>query len=114
MTNNQFNIPMDIYESPKEIIVVVPIAWVNRDTIRLTIEHSKLIVTWQRISPLMKESLWLVLSECYWWEFTHLIELPMTIYYDQIFSQLTQDNVLIITVPKLYIPEHLTIEINKW
>lgn len=114
MAINQFNIPMDIYESPKEIVVIIPIAGVDRESIRLTIEQSKLVVAWMRVSPIVKETLALAHSECYWWEFSHVIDLPMTIYYDKIFSQLTNDNVLVITVPKLFIPEHLSIEVVKW
>jgi hypothetical protein len=59
----------------------------------------------------LKETLKPVVAECFWWEFVRKIELPQNVYFDKISSTLTPENVLIISVPKIIIPDKLEIKL---
>lgn len=105
-------IPFDIYESPEEIVIVIPLWWVSKNNIEIFLEKNKLIIQWERKAPNLKETLKLTKWECFWGKFTKIIELPLNIYFDKIHSKLTEDNILIIIIPKIIIPEKIKILIN--
>ncbi len=105
-------IPKDIYVSEDEIVIVVPLWWVKKDSLEIFLENDKLIIKWYRQKPVFKENLVLQLEECYWWDFSLSIDLPSDIYYDKIYSRLTLENILIITVPKIKKPKRIKIEIE--
>jgi len=108
----EIKIPVDIYESEDEIVIVLPLAGVPKDTIKIWLEKTTLYVSWDRKQPQLKETLKPVISECFRWSFVRKIELPQNIYFDKITSVLTPENVLIIVVPKIIIPEKLEIRLN--
>ncbi len=106
------DIPMDIYESNNELVIVVPLAWVEKDSLEMAIDDYKLILKWSRNQPKLKDDIMSVRSECYWWDFEQVINLPTGIYFDKIHSKLTPDNILIIIVPKIIVPEKIRVEIE--
>lgn len=94
------SIPMDIYESPREVVIIIPLGGVQKKSIELYFDDFKLVVSGVRAKPKLKEDLALQQEECYRGQFTQEIQLPPYVYFDRIHSAVSTDNVLTITVPK--------------
>lgn len=107
------DIPMDIYESSEEIVIVVPLGWVSKDSIEIKLEKTNLIITWERSWPQLKDNLMKLQQDCFWWVFNKSILLPQNVYFDKIHSRLTPENILLIVVPKIIIPEKLKLEVES-
>ena len=105
-------IPYDIYESPQEIVILLPLGWVKKESISLAIKDYRLVITWERIKPKTKDNLIPLKEECYRWPITQVIDLPPQVYFDKIHSKLTPDNSLQIVVPKALIPEKISLEVE--
>lgn len=108
----KIDIPMDIYESARELVIIIPLAGVEKGSLIMNMEDYKLVLKWQRNMPKIKEDLMSVRWDCYWGEFTQIIDLPAGIYLDRIHSKITQDNILFIVVPKIITPDRVNIEIE--
>lgn len=106
------SIPYDVYESTKEMVIVLPLAWVAKKDIELTLSQYELTITWKRSKPTLKSDLSIVKEECYWWEFIQIISLPQWVFFEKIHSSFWSDNILTITIPKLQIPEKIQISIT--
>ncbi len=106
------HIPVDIFESSQELVLMVPLWWVEKETLQLSIDNFKLIISWVRRKPLIRNDFALLQSECYWWPITQSIDLPTNIVYDQIHSTLSKENILHITLPKYGIPSEVSITIE--
>ena len=105
-------IPYDIYESPQELVIILPLGGVNKESINLSIKDYRLIIDGERIRPVVKESFLPLKEECYWGTIRQIIDLPPQVYFDKIHSKLTPDNVLQIIVPKALIPEKIALEVE--
>jgi HSP20 family molecular chaperone IbpA len=105
-------IPYDIYESPQEIVILLPLGWVKKDTLSLSIKDYKLVISGQRIKPKIKDHLIPLKEECYRWPIDQIIDLPPQVYFDKIHSKLTPDNTLQIIVPKALVPEKISLEVE--
>jgi len=90
----------------------MPLWGVAKESIKIYLKKTTLYISWERIKPDLKETLKPKILECFWWKFTKEIPLPTNIYFDKVHSHLTENNVLIITVPKIIIPDHLEIKLN--
>lgn len=106
------SIPMDIYESPKEIVIMMPLGWVQKKSIELCFDDFVLHITWTRVKPKLKEDFVVQHEECYWWDFAQQVQLPPYIYFDRINSTVNTDNVLIITIPKAIHPWKMKVEVK--
>lgn len=105
-------IPYDIYESPQEIVILLPLWGVKKETLKLSIKDYRLVITWERIKPKVKDNLISLKEECYRWNIEQVIDLPPQVYFDKIHSKLTPDNTLQIIVPKALIPEKISLEVE--
>ncbi|EKD25572.1 MAG: hypothetical protein ACD_80C00013G0002 [uncultured bacterium (gcode 4)] len=105
-------IPYDIYESPQEIVILLPLWGVKKDTLELNIKEYRLVITGERIKPKIKDHLIPLKEECYRWPINQVIDLPAQVYFDKIHSKLTPDNTLQIIVPKALIPEKISLEVE--
>jgi HSP20 family molecular chaperone IbpA len=105
-------IPMDIYESPKEIVIMIPLGWVQKKSIELYFDDFKLMITWTRIKPKLKDDFTIQQDECYRGEFTQEVQLPPYIYFDRIQSTVNTENVLIVTVPKSLHPGKMKVDVK--
>jgi HSP20 family molecular chaperone IbpA len=105
-------IPYDIYESPQEIVILLPLGWVKKETLELKIVDYRLVITWERIKPKIKDHLIPLKEECYRWRIDQIIDLPPQVYFDKIHSKLTPDNTLQIIVPKALVPEKISLEVE--
>ena len=110
--NNAIEIPMDVFESEQELVILLPLWWVKKDSIEVYLEKVTLNIAATREKPVTKENLNPLQEECFWWEFRKEIQLPSNIYFDKIMTQLTPENILIITIPKIIIPERVNLEVN--
>ena len=106
-------IPYDMYESSQEIVIIMPLWWVKKETLNIKIEDYKLFIEWERIFTELKDNLVPVKEECYRWEILQRIDLPPQIYFDKIHSKLTAENILQIVIPKAIVPSKISIEIEN-
>lgn len=106
-------IPYDIYESETEIVIIMPLGWVNKESITVKLEKTSLKIEWKRIKPELKDDLVNKKADCYWWDFQADIELPLTIYFEKIKVNLSTENILLITVPKYIIPKDLKLKVEN-
>jgi len=105
-------IPFDVYESPQEIVIILPLGGVKKSSIDLKIEEYRVVVRGERIAPKLKSGFSPLKEVCYRWKIEKKIDLPPQVYFDKIHSQLTPENVLHIIVPKSNIPEKIELEIK--
>jgi len=109
---NNTTIPYDVYESENEIVVILPLWWVNKNSIEAKLDKNNLIVRGKRKRPELKDDLVPQKEDCYWWDFEAHIQLPLTVFFDKIKANLTPENILIITVPKYKLPEDVKLSIE--
>ncbi len=96
-----WQIAVDILETPYEIIVLAPIAWIELDNIGLSFNNSILTIKWYRDKPeIYSNDIIVRNSECFWWKFTRNIILPENLDFDNIKASL-ENNLLIVTIQKL-------------
>lgn len=114
MQNNKSvpHIPYDIYQSPQEIVIILPLWWVKKDSIELNIKNYRLVINWKRIKPDLKTNLIPLKEECYRWDISQIIELPPEVYFEKIHSKLSIDNTLTIIVPKALVPDKIKLEVE--
>lgn len=105
-------IPYDIYESPQELVVFLPLGGVKKESVSLVIKNYRLVITWEREKPFIKDNLVPLKEACYWWTIYQEIDLPPQVYFDKIHSKLSSDNILQIIVPKALIPEKIALEVE--
>lgn len=106
------DIPYDMYESSQEIVIIMPLWGVKKESLKLKIEDYKLLIQWERTLASFKENLLPIKEECYWWQILQRIDLPAQIYFDKIHSKLSPENILQIIIPKALIPEKINLEIE--
>jgi len=107
------DIPMDMYESSKELVVIIPLAGVDKQSLQMNLDDYKLVIKWQRNLPPLKDDLMMVKWDCYRWAFSQIIDLPVGVYLDRIHSKITQDNILFIVIPKIIAPDKVHIEFEE-
>lgn len=105
-------IPYDIYESPNEIVIIVPLWWVKKDSISIEIKDYRLVITWSRDKMRLKEDFIPLKESCYRWDIDLEIDLPPQCYFDKIHSKISADNVLDIVVPKALVPWKIELEVE--
>ncbi len=105
-------IPYDIYESPQELVLFLPLWGVKKESLELTIKDYKLVISWERIQPNIKSNLLPLKESCYRGPIYQEIDLPAQVYFDKIHSKLSADNTLQVIVPKALIPEKIDLEVE--
>lgn len=108
----KLDIPMDIYSSNEELVIITPLWGVEKNSISLSLEKTNLVIKWNRNIPNIKDNLLALKQNCFRWNFEKTIELPQNVYFDKIHSKLTNENILIIIVPKIIIPEKIRLEVE--
>lgn len=113
LINESPYIPYDMYESSQEILIILPLWGVKKESLQLKIEDYRLLIEWERYTPPLKENFISIKEECYRWRVEQLIDLPPQVYFDKIHSKLTPENTLQIIIPKAIVPEKITLEIEQ-
>jgi len=106
-------IPYDMYESAQEIVIIMPLWGVKKETLDLKIVDYKLLIKWERDFLELKDWLSSIKEECYRGNLEQRIDLPAQIYFDKIHSRLTPENILEIIIPKALVPEKIKVEIEN-
>jgi HSP20 family molecular chaperone IbpA len=106
------DIPVDLYDSPQEFVVLIPLGGVEKTTVQLWIEGWELVIQGERKMPELKKTLVQTAWSCYRWGFSRRVKLPVSAAYDRIHSQLSPENVLTVIVPKVIVPEKITVEVK--
>lgn len=106
-------IPYDMYESSQELLIIMPLGGVKKESLSLKIEDYKLLIEGERSNPEVKENLVSIREECYWGKLHQIIDLPAQIYFEKIHSKLTAENTLQIIIPKALVPEKIVVEIEE-
>lgn len=107
-----WQVAVDILETPYEIIILSPIAWIELDDIDLSFNNNVLIIKWYRNKPeIYSDDIVVRNSECFWWKFTRNIILPENLDFDKIKASL-ENNLLVITIQKLQFSSK-SIKINR-
>ena len=109
----KLSIPYDIYESPNEMVVVMPLGGVNKESIEISIDDYRLVIKWTREKIVLKDDCVPLKEECYRWELEQKIDLPPQAYFDKIHSKLSIDNILQIVIPKSIVPEKIELEVER-
>ena len=107
------HIPYDMYESSQELLIIMPLGGVKKESLSLKIEDYKLLIEGERSNPEVKENLVSIREECYWGKLNQIIDLPAQIYFEKIHSKLTPENTLQIIIPKALVPEKIVVEIEE-
>lgn len=101
-----WQVALDILETPYEIIILAPIAWIELEDIDLTINKSILTIKGYRAQPeIYSDDIIVRNSECFWWKFLRNVILPENLDFDSIKASL-ENNLLIITIQKLKFSSH--------
>ena len=107
------HIPYDMYESSQELLIIMPLGGVKKESLSLKIEDYKLLIEGERSNPEVKENLVSIREECYWGKLHQIIDLPAQIYFEKVHSKLTPENTLQIIIPKALVPEKIVVEIEE-
>ena len=107
------HIPYDMYESSQELLIIMPLGGVKKESLSLKIEDYKLLIEGERSNPEVKENLVSIREECYWGKLHQIIDLPAQIYFEKIHSKLTPENTLQIIIPKALVPKKIVVEIEE-
>lgn len=106
MEDEVWQVALDILETPYEIIILAPIAWIELEDIDLSINKSILTIKWYRSQPeIYSDDIIVRNSECFWWKFLRNVILPENLDFDSIKASL-ENNLLIITIQKLKFSSH--------
>jgi HSP20 family protein len=101
LDENIWQVAVDILETPYEIIILAPIAWIDLEDIDLSINKGILKIKWYRSKPeIYSDDIIVRNTECFWWDFIRNIILPENLDFDSIKASL-ENNLLIITISKL-------------
>jgi HSP20 family protein len=101
LDENVWQVAVDILETPYEIIILAPIAWIDLDDIDLSINKGILKIKWYRAKPeIYADDIIIRNNECFWWDFIRNIILPENLDFDSIKASL-ENNLLIVTISKL-------------
>lgn len=100
-----WQLPLDVYETPNEVIVLAELAGVSRDGLEIIADSSALTIRGERQDPTFNRQEGVFCQKCchqleiYWGPFERTISLPTTIDPDQT-SATFQDGVLEVRLPK--------------
>lgn len=107
-----WQVAVDILETPYEIILLAPIAWIELEDIDLSFTDNILKMSWFRSKPdIYSDDITIRNSECFWGKFVRNIILPENLDFDSIKASL-ENNLLIVTIPKLQFKSQ-SIKINR-
>jgi len=106
LDDNVWQVAIDILETPYELIVLAPIAWIELEDIDLSINKSILTIKWYRPKPeIYSDDIIIRNNECFWWNFLRNIILPENLDFDSIKANL-ENNLLIVTIQKIQLSSH--------
>ncbi|HKL44458.1 MAG TPA: Hsp20/alpha crystallin family protein [Candidatus Absconditabacterales bacterium] len=110
---SRINIPYDIYESPSEMVIIMPLGGVKKESVDISIDDYRLVIRGTRKKIELRDDCVPLKEECYRGDIEQKLDLPPQAYFDKIHSKLTSDNILQIIVPKSIVPEKIELEVER-
>ena len=102
-----------MYESEKEIIVIIPFWWVVKESIKITIQHETISIIGKRAQPDLRKDFHHIQQQCYRWNIELHIDLPPDANYKEMNSNLSKENILTLIIPKNLIPDSIPLHIEE-
>lgn len=109
---DKISVPMDVYDSPQEMCIIMPLWWVEKSSVHLQLFWLRLQITGERKKPQIKQALQPMQESCFRWVFTKEIDLEANVAFDRIWSELSTENILTIVIPKIISPEEIVVNIR--
>jgi len=109
---NKIQIPRDAYQSENELLIIIPLWWVAKDSIKIKISENTLHIFWYRKNIKIWENFGVLEKNCYRWDIQTNIDLPDGLYFENIKSTLSPENILTIIIPKIIEPDDIYINIE--
>ena len=106
------DIPFDMYKSPNELVCIIPLWGVEKETLQISLQDNKLIVRGVRKKVWLAPQFSVLQEKCYRWPVKLTIDLPHHIIYDKIHSKLTKENILHIVLPQYGTPDTIPITVE--
>lgn len=102
LNEEEWQVALDIVESPENITIISPISWVDLDEIDISLEENVLTISWNRELPEILNNPKVIIrnSECFWWRFSRNIILPENLDLESIKAVL-EKGILYITISKI-------------
>ena len=99
MEEAEGQLAIDVYQTPKEVIIKAPIAGVKSENIDVAINDDMVTIKGERkIEQEVKEDNYYC-QECYWGAFSRSVILPVTVAVEKSKAKL-KDGILTVTLPK--------------
>lgn len=105
-------IPYDVYESPYEVAIILPLWWVQKESISLIIRHETIFIKWKRTIPTIRKDFTPIQKLCFRGDIDIAIDLPPESNYKNMTSNLSKENILTIIIPKNIIPDNIKVNIE--
>jgi len=103
---------LDIYETPKKLIVKARVAGVNKEDLDVSITGNTLTITGTLSSGDEADTENYHVQECYWGEFSRVVDLPVEVKEDEVDAVL-KDGVLTVSFNKIKQQTVKKIHINE-
>ena len=103
------SIPYDIYESQYEIIIIIPLWGVKKDSIEIKVIDYVLYITGTRWTDPLRDDFVAIKQDCFRGDISLSINLPIDSAYRDMSSTLSRENILTIIIPKNIVPGSIDI-----
>lgn len=105
-------VALDIIDCPEQIVIIAPIAGIEREKVDISISRNILTISGERQRPeIYNTANRVLIEECFYGPFSRSVILPENLAFDKIIANMN-NNLLHIEIPKLLFGEK-TIKINK-
>lgn len=103
---------IDVYQTPKDIVVKSTIAGVKPEDIDISINNDMLTIRGKResLEEIDEESF--LFRECYWGSFSRSIILPVEVKANKI-KAILENGVLTVTIPKAKISKQVSVKVEE-
>lgn len=107
--HGDIDLKVDVYNEPAQIVIVAQVAGVDRNEVTVTVKEEVLTISGERKRPagLSIDDKYLHTEECEWGTFTRPIILPQNADIKRIHARMTQESLLILTIPKIDVTEQI-------
>ena len=59
-------IPTDVWESPQEIVVIIPLGGVEKSSLKVALKNQKIVIEGVRKKSKIEDKFKPILQECFW------------------------------------------------
>jgi HSP20 family protein len=103
---------IDVYETPKDLVIKSTIAGVKPDDIDISINNDMLTIRGKREAEETIDSADYLYRECYWGAFSRSVILPVEVKAEKINAYL-EDGVLTVVLPKVKVKRDVKIKVRE-